>query len=38
VHLATQKTACKAEDICGMPEPEQSKQNQSSCDPSSGCC
>ena len=38
VHLATQKTACKAEDICGIPEIENTQPQANSCTPGSGCC
>ena len=38
VHLATQKTACKAEDICGIPEIENTQSQANSCAPGSGCC
>lgn len=37
-NLATQKTACKAEDICGVPEPATTQTSENSCAPGSGCC
>lgn len=38
IQLATQKTACKAEDICGIPEIENSQPQANNCAPGSGCC
>ncbi|MDB3977300.1 DUF6428 family protein [Flavobacteriaceae bacterium] len=38
IQLATQKTACKAEDICGIPEIENSQPQVNNCAPESGCC
>lgn len=38
LQLATQKTACKAEDICGVPETQNTQPKVNSCDPGSGCC
>ena len=38
IQLATQKTACKAEDICGIPETSSAQSGVNNCAPGSGCC
>ncbi|MFT4943808.1 MAG: hypothetical protein ACI8RH_001555 [Flavobacteriales bacterium] len=38
LQLATQKTACKAEDICGIQEPTNTEVEANSCAPGGGCC
>jgi hypothetical protein len=38
LNLASQKTACKAEDICGVPELLTTEASENSCAPGSGCC
>tara|TARA_B100000795_G_scaffold226643_1_gene182739 strand:- start:22339 stop:22830 length:492 start_codon:yes stop_codon:yes gene_type:complete len=38
LQLATQKTACKAEDICGVPQATNTQPQANTCAPESGCC
>jgi regulation of enolase protein 1 (concanavalin A-like superfamily) len=36
--LSTEKTQCKANELCGIPEKEEINIVSSCCEPSSGCC
>ena len=38
INLASEKTDCKAKDVCGVTEPETVAAEESCCAPGSGCC